>query len=118
MPKASGIYQEHRMEKVEADGPVTVYTPKIHKDMEVQASIISAWGNQAVANEVTRVGVEVGGTKHYYYHVKLQKTDEILTFTGQVYAKKRDRFFVEFEAANKGEELHLCVNGRWEIPGE
>lgn len=96
-----------------ADGTVTVYSRRIPKEAYVEARSISAWGNAGSTGELTRVGIEVQGKKHYLKSEELSATDKILGWTGRFYAKEGDRFFAEFEAANSAETLNLCVNGIW-----
>ncbi|MBA7692766.1 hypothetical protein ES703_101334 [subsurface metagenome] len=107
------IWQSLSQEVAAADGTVTVYSRRVPKEAHVEAHSISAWGNAGTNNELTRVGIEVQGVKHYLDYEKLTATDEVLSRTGRFFAKENDRFFAEFEAANTGEILHLCVNGIW-----
>lgn len=107
------IWQSLDQEVAAADGTVTVYSKRVPKEAIVEAHSISAWGNAGASYEFTRVGIEVQGVKHYLDYERLPMTDEILSRTGRFFAKENDRFFAEFEAANTGEILHLCVNGIW-----
>lgn len=112
-PSKFFIWQSLDTEYVAADGTVTVYSRRVPKQAYVEARAISAWGNAGGAGELTRVGIEVQGKKHYLRHGTLTATDQVLDRTGRFYAKENDRFFAEFEAANSGETLCLCVNGIW-----
>lgn len=93
--------------------PFVVYSRRVPKEAIVEAHSISAWGNAGGNGELTRVGIEVQGKKHYLEYKELGATDQVLSLTGQFYAKENDRFFAEFEAINPGEILYLCVNGIW-----
>jgi len=107
------IWQSLDQEVCATAGEVTVYSRRIPKEAYVEAHSISAWGNVAESGELTRVGIEVQGVKHYLDYEELSATDEVLSRTGRFFAKENDRFFAEFEAANTNEILYLCVNGIW-----
>lgn len=107
------IWQSLSQEVAAADGTVTVYSRRVPKEAIVEARSISAWGNAGASGELTRVGIEVQGVKHYLDYEELSATDKVLSRTGRFFAKENDRFFAEFEAANTNEILYLCVNGIW-----
>lgn len=113
MEKKSGVYQIRPSKRCKTAGVVTVYGPKLPEGWTVHATQVTAWGNAGSAGELTRVGIEIEGNKNYFHSEVTSAVDDICRMRGSCWAQERQRFFAEFEEANTGEELHLCVNGTW-----